>query len=595
MRFTFRPMVFIAATSIVLSACTQGGGQPGAKSAGNTPADAQNSADTGNQAADLHLADLHFKGDGVAKDPAEGLRLLHRVASGPYASSRRLANFKLGELNQDGIPGHLTPSRIAALGYFQKSAADHYEPANARLAELARYPDVIVELHRSEFTGRPQGTEPAPLGKGAELFRVGNDAAAFPIFLYHAHNGSVAAQWVVAAMYHLGQGVAVDEMRYKGWCYMAARNGQREAQAALGTEFYLGRILPRSDAEAEIWLTRAAKQGDAEAHRILGLIALDPQDKRKRRDEVRAFRHFEAAAAAGSARAKLHLGGFYLGGSGVPRDRDKARDNYMAAADAGIPEAKALLLEHFNIVHDGKAAKDSRAAAAERSTQPGTTAAAAIPQPRTPPAPIPIPSAPPAPVALAKPTLVELFTKLSPSVVRIVTLNIKGKKREFTGLGSAVAIRPDLVLTNCHVLDDSNTVGTSVNKQTLLFDVIGGDKNRDLCLMRPERAMRSISSTRSFHTLRVGEKVFTIGSPEGLENTISEGIISGLRRDKGIRYIQTSAAIAPGSSGGGLFDENGALIGITTFRIGEGGGNLNFAVAIDESDVLIARFLKKGK
>ena len=208
--------------------------------------------------------------------------------------------------------------------------------------------------------------------------------------------------------------------------------------------------------------------------------------------------------------------------------------------------------------------------------------------------PVPaIANKPAAPVASPpKPTLVELFATLSPSVVRILTLNIDGKTNEFTGLGSAVVIRPDLVLTNCHVLDDSNAVTTFIGREVLIFDVIGGDKNRDLCLMRPEKAMRSLKNVRSFRSLRIGERVFAIGSPEGLENTISEGIISGLRTDEGIRYIQTSAAIAPGSSGGGLFDENGALIGITTFRIGEQGGNLNFAVAIDESELVIAHFLK---
>ncbi|MGH9440374.1 MAG: trypsin-like peptidase domain-containing protein, partial [Terriglobia bacterium] len=78
-------------------------------------------------------------------------------------------------------------------------------------------------------------------------------------------------------------------------------------------------------------------------------------------------------------------------------------------------------------------------------------------------------------------------------------------------------------------------------------------------------------------TLAVGEKVYAIGAPEGLELTISEGLISGLRDFDKERVIQTSAAISPGSSGGGLFDAEGRLVGITTFYL-KGGQSLNFAL-----------------
>ncbi|MFP5464469.1 MAG: trypsin-like peptidase domain-containing protein, partial [Gammaproteobacteria bacterium] len=73
------------------------------------------------------------------------------------------------------------------------------------------------------------------------------------------------------------------------------------------------------------------------------------------------------------------------------------------------------------------------------------------------------------------------------------------------------------------------------------------------------------------------ERVYSIGSPGGLENTLGEGIISGLR---GKRLIQTSAPISHGSSGGGLFDAAGYLIGITTFNMVDA-QNLNFAVSAE--------------
>jgi serine protease Do len=82
----------------------------------------------------------------------------------------------------------------------------------------------------------------------------------------------------------------------------------------------------------------------------------------------------------------------------------------------------------------------------------------------------------------------------------------------------------------------------------------------------------------------VGEPVYTLGSPVGLELTLANGILSGRREEGGRAYIQTTAPISPGSSGGGLFDAHGNLIGITTLAIvGKEHLNqsLNFAIPAD--------------
>jgi S1-C subfamily serine protease len=84
----------------------------------------------------------------------------------------------------------------------------------------------------------------------------------------------------------------------------------------------------------------------------------------------------------------------------------------------------------------------------------------------------------------------------------------------------------------------------------------------------------------SADTLRTGQKVFAIGAPQGLELTISDGIVSGMRELPQGRVIQTTAPISPGSSGGPLFDTYGRLVGIMTFQH-RTGQNLNFAVPAD--------------
>ena len=93
-------------------------------------------------------------------------------------------------------------------------------------------------------------------------------------------------------------------------------------------------------------------------------------------------------------------------------------------------------------------------------------------------------------------------------------------------------------------------------------------------------AGRSAVSLGDSKNLKVGQRVYAVGAPEGLELTLSEGLISALRSVANFRYIQTTASISHGSSGGGLFDAQGRLIGITTFYWSDG-QNLNFALPAD--------------
>ena len=89
-------------------------------------------------------------------------------------------------------------------------------------------------------------------------------------------------------------------------------------------------------------------------------------------------------------------------------------------------------------------------------------------------------------------------------------------------------------------------------------------------------------------TVTVGQRVYSVGSPRGLELTIAEGLVSGLRQEDGIPLpvIQTSAPLSPGSSGGGLFDEYGRVIGITTKGLIDS-QNLNFAMPVELINVIL--------
>ena len=166
----------------------------------------------------------------------------------------------------------------------------------------------------------------------------------------------------------------------------------------------------------------------------------------------------------------------------------------------------------------------------------------------------------------------EVFEKVSGAVYVV-----KSKK----GLGSAVAISDTDLLTNCHVVEDLPEVKLVRAKIELQAAVVSRNADADRCVLRTATRLPSWVKVRPFDDIKVGEKAVTVGTPRGLELTVAEGIVSSKRTANQSRYIQTSAPISPGSSGGGLFDAQGHLLGITTFYF-KAGQNLNFAIAAEE-------------
>jgi S1-C subfamily serine protease len=148
-------------------------------------------------------------------------------------------------------------------------------------------------------------------------------------------------------------------------------------------------------------------------------------------------------------------------------------------------------------------------------------------------------------------------------------------------LGSAVAISEYELLTNCHVVDENPKVTIARDKKEQNANVISMNAGADRCVLRTDQKLPSFVSVRPYEDIKVGERAVTIGTPHGLELTVAEGLVSSKRTHKGSKLVQTSAPISPGSSGGGLFDAQGKLLGITTFYFA-GGQNLNFAVAAEE-------------
>jgi tetratricopeptide (TPR) repeat protein len=177
----------------------------------------------------------------------------------------------------------------------------------------------------------------------------------------------------------------------------------------------------------------------------------------------------------------------------------------------------------------------------------------------------------------------EIYRRLSPSVFTVETLDAKGVVIAF---GSGVAISSHNVVTNAHVVAGGKSFRVKQDDHVwpAIVDIVEADA--DLARLEVLGLNAIPVVTRDPSDLAVGERVYAIGTPKGLELSLSEGLISGFRTMENERVIQTTAAISPGSSGGGLFDAQARLIGITSSSI-RSGQSLNFAIPIANAAIFV--------
>jgi serine protease Do len=213
----------------------------------------------------------------------------------------------------------------------------------------------------------------------------------------------------------------------------------------------------------------------------------------------------------------------------------------------------------------------------------------------------------------------ELIRKVSPSVVQILVSGygqveegehgntgvVIGRQR---AIGSGFVIDSSgYIVTNAHVVkgaqrvqvvlssansDDSADAVLSAKTSLVPARIIGVTSEIDLALLKVDVTGLRALKLASYRNLRQGESVFAFGSPEGLRNTVTHGIISAVARqtdpDSTMVYIQTDAPINPGNSGGPLVNVDGEVVGVDTFILSQSGGNEGLGFAIPCSVVNIA-------
>jgi len=187
----------------------------------------------------------------------------------------------------------------------------------------------------------------------------------------------------------------------------------------------------------------------------------------------------------------------------------------------------------------------------------------------------------------------DLYEKLSPAVVTIHTSSTEGlNQRETNGLGTGIVIEADRIITAAHVVHTATTIKVKFKDgYTTDAEIVTSIPASDVALLRlidpPDNI--TIAETTDSNTVRVGEPVFVIGAPFGIEQTLSVGNLSG-RINRGlmaggapVSLLQTDTAINQGNSGGPLFNKDGKVIGIVSFILSKSGGfnGIGFAVSIN--------------
>lgn len=173
-----------------------------------------------------------------------------------------------------------------------------------------------------------------------------------------------------------------------------------------------------------------------------------------------------------------------------------------------------------------------------------------------------------------------------PSIVILIVNN--GDNLPIT-MGSGFFVSEDTIITNYHVIKDAKMAAFRIYGSNEVYSIIGTlgiDSNNDLALLKVKGVKGKPLRLNSKYQLSIGDDIFTVSSPKGLEGTFSQGLISGLRKTSEKEIIQISAPISHGSSGGAILNNQAEVIAVAVGGINEG-QSLNFAVPIKYAQVLM--------
>jgi len=177
-----------------------------------------------------------------------------------------------------------------------------------------------------------------------------------------------------------------------------------------------------------------------------------------------------------------------------------------------------------------------------------------------------------------------------------------GREAPVFGAGSGFIVSPDgVILTNAHVVRDADEVTVKLqDRREFRAKVLGSDPKTDVAVLKIDAKNLPVVPFGNSRSLQVGEWVLAIGSPYGLESTVTAGVVSAKSRslpDGSVPFIQTDVAVNPGNSGGPLFNTRGEVVGINSQIYSQTGGyqGLSFAIPIDVAARIKDQIMATGK
>ena len=205
---------------------------------------------------------------------------------------------------------------------------------------------------------------------------------------------------------------------------------------------------------------------------------------------------------------------------------------------------------------------------------------------------------------LIGPTVVNITTTrrvLLPADESVALRGSESRGATDTEIGSGVIVAADgVIVTNNHVVDEADRIEvTLADGRRFVANLVGADEKRDLAVLRIDAAELPAATWGDSDSLEVGEMVWAIGNPYGLDRTLTYGIISAVGR-RGVvgntfgNFLQTDASINPGNSGGPLVDVHGSIMGITTAIAQPGSKGIGFAIPSNSARRVCDEIIRDG-
>jgi len=184
----------------------------------------------------------------------------------------------------------------------------------------------------------------------------------------------------------------------------------------------------------------------------------------------------------------------------------------------------------------------------------------------------------------------QIFKNISPAIVYITNKTVA--KEEYIGSGF-IFDKEGIIVTNFHVTKGAKELSVKLKNGEVypVVGIINYDHTLDICILKINASNLPTVFVGDSNSMQIGETLYCIGNPLGLEYSFSNGMLSAVREINDIKYLQFTAPISPGNSGGPLVNSQGQVIGVVTFLM-EGGQNLNFAIAINEIKPFISNQIK---